>query len=88
MFEDDLHNHMIEDGLKTSRPFEEVVEFGLQAAVARVASRGAVAEWLAQQRHPRRRQPVARAATLTFTATNAHCSLLLPTIPLFSPRQL
>lgn len=74
VYEDDLHNHMIEDGLKTSWPFEEVVELGLEAAVSRVASRGAVAERLAKQRHPRRRQPVARAATLTFTATNAHCS--------------
>lgn len=58
---------MIEDSLDASGPFEEIVELGLEAAVARVASRGAVAERFAKQRHPRRRQPV--AATLTLTAT-------------------
>lgn len=66
---DNLHNHMIQDGLNTPRPFKEIVELGLQAAVARVATRGAVAERLAQQRHPRRRQPVA-AARLALTADN------------------
>lgn len=66
----DLHNHMIEDGFNSPRPFKEIVELGLKAAVSRVASRGAVAERLAKQRHPRRRQPVARATTLTLTATN------------------
>lgn len=63
-----LHDHMIEDSFHTPRPFKEVVDLGLYPAVARVASRGAVAERFAQQRHPRRRQPV--AATLTLTATN------------------
>lgn len=59
---------MIEDSLNTPWSFKKIVELGLQAAVARVASRGAVAERLAEQRHPRRRQPV--AATLALTATN------------------
>lgn len=43
-----LHDHMIKDCFNTSRPFKEIVELGLKAAVTRVASRGAVAERFAK----------------------------------------
>lgn len=75
-----LHNHVVEDGLRSPRPFQEVVELGLYAAVARVTSRGAVTERFAEKRHPRRRQPaaahaapvlVARAATALDSAAAA-----------------
>lgn len=47
---------MVEHRLDASRPLEKVVDAALQAPVARVAARGAVAEGAAEQRHPRRGQ--------------------------------
>lgn len=62
---------MIKDGLDAPWPLEEVVDLGLHSAVARVASGGAVAERLAQQRHPRVDESAASAVAATaLTATH------------------